>query len=282
MKSDFKNEKPLGGHNTATSRTLPSFLDFMNLQAFFAKSIGPTWQVIFLLGPLLFILYLSVLKRGPYGQIIDEFTIQNYVRVLDPLFLNVVWNSIQLALITSVSCFLMGYPIAFWLATSTGRSRYVLFILVSLPFWTNMVVRAFSIRALVDEPGYFAVWLGMVSTYLPFMILPIFVALEKLDFHLLEAARDLGGRWYHVLFQILLPLTSGGIVTGFLFVFIPCLGEYVIPDLLGGARVMLIGNLISDQFLKSRHWPFGSALSSILLFVTLVLSFVMLGRQKKI
>lgn len=180
---------------------------------------------------------------------------------------------------------------AYVMATASIRIRSMLLVLVVIPFWTNFVVRAYATKVLFGEYGPinhlalslglvhepipfantdFAVGLGMVTNYLPFMVLPLYVALEKFDFSLIEAAIDLGASSWQILLKILLPLTQHGIVTGLVFVFAPALGEFVIPDLLGGARTMLIGNLITEQFLKTRDWPFGAALSLLLIAIVMV------------
>jgi spermidine/putrescine transport system permease protein len=177
---------------------------------------------------------------------------------------------------------------AYVMATASKQMRSVLLILIVIPFWTNFVIRAYALKVLfgehgplsqlamylgwISEPmgfgnGQWAVWLGMVTNYLPFMVLPLYVSLEKFDFSLLEAAKDLGANPIKTLLRVMVPLTKPGIVTGLIFVFTPALGEFVIPDLLGGARTMLIGNLITEQFLKSRDWPFGSALSLLLILI---------------
>jgi spermidine/putrescine transport system permease protein len=170
------------------------------------------------------------------------------------------------------------------------KLRSALLMLVVIPFWTNFVVRAYAIKILFSELGpvnqiaialglihepvifantSFSVWLGMVTNYLPFMVLPLYVALEKFDFSLLEAAKDLGASSWNILWRILVPMTKAGIVTGLIFVFTPALGEFVIPDLLGGSKTMLIGSLVTEQFLKTRDWPFGAALSLILIILVM-------------
>lgn len=248
------------------------------------------WFAFFLLIPLGFVLLYSVLTKGVYGGIVYQFTLENYHRVADAIYLKIFLNSVWLAVITSVSCLILGYPMAYVMATSSKKWRPILLMLVIIPFWTNFVVRAYAVKVLLADQGplnqlilflklahepiafsnsSFSVWLGMVTNYLPFMVLPLYVTLEKFDFSLLEAARDLGARSWHVLFQILLPITRPGIITGLILVFTPALGEFVVPDMFGGSRTMLIGNLITDQFLKSRDWPFGSAIS-ILLMITVL------------
>lgn len=246
------------------------------------------WMFFFLLVPTIIILIYSFLKKGLYGGVEWEFTFQNYVRAADPLYLKIVWDSLKLAVLTAVLCLIVGFPVAYVLATVKNPWRTILMILLVIPFWTNMVVRTYAIKILLGDQGplnhllmnwglisepipfansYASVLFGMVTNYLPFMVLPLYVSLEKFDFSLLEAGRDLGASSWQTLSRILLPLTRPGIVTGFLLVFTPALGEFLIPDLLGGARTMLIGNLIIDQFLKMRDWPFGSALSIVLMVV---------------
>jgi spermidine/putrescine transport system permease protein len=252
------------------------------------------WFLWFLLIPLSFVLVYSLVSKGTYGGIVFRLTSDNYLRATDFIYLRIFWNSLKLATLTALSCLLIGYPMAYVMATVSPKIRSILLVSVVIPFWTNFVVRAYAIKVLFGQFGpvnhalmalglfaepvelvnnEFAVWLGMVTNYLPFMVLPLYVALEKFDFSLLEAAKDLGASPWNSLWRVLIPLTRPGIVTGVIFVFTPALGEFVIPDLLGGARTMLIGNLITEQFLKTRDWPFGSALS-LLLIVTVMVSLV--------
>ncbi len=222
---------------------------------------------------------------------IYQLNLTNYARALDWVYLRIFFNSVKLAMLTAFSCLILGYPMAYVMATSSRQVRSLLLILVILPFWTNFVIRAYAIKVLLGDYGPmnrfllalgwihepisfgnsdFSVWLGMVTNYLPFMVLPLFVALEKFDFSLLEAAKDLGASSWAAIQEVLFPLTRPGIITGFIFVFAPALGEFVIPDLLGGARTMLIGNLITEQFLKARDWPFGAALSILVIGLVLL------------
>ncbi len=254
------------------------------------------WLLIFFLIPLIIVAIYSFAQRETYGGVALTLSFQNYARVLDWIYFRVFWQSIKLATATAISCLLIGYPMAFVMASASRRWRTVLLILVVIPFWTNFVVRTYAIKAAFSETGpvnewllklgwisepfafsgtYFAIWVGMLTNYLPFMVLPLYVVLEKFDFGLLEAARDLGASRWQQLTRVLIPLTQSGIVTGLVFVFAPALGEFVIPDLLGGARTMLVGNLMTEQFLKTRDWPFGSALS-MLLITAAVLSVMML------
>ncbi|MGZ3687690.1 MAG: ABC transporter permease [Bdellovibrionota bacterium] len=248
------------------------------------------WFLWFLLIPLSIVLVYSLATKGTYGGVVFHFSSENYTRATDWIYLRIFWNSLKLATLTALSCLLIAYPMAYVMATASAAMRSVLLVLVVIPFWTNFVVRAYALKVLFGENGPLnhlalalgilrepialansdiSVWIGMVTNYLPFMVLPLYVALEKFDFSLIEAAKDLGASPARVLFRILIPLTKPGIITGVIFVFTPALGEFVIPDLLGGARTMLIGNLITEQFLKTRDWPFGSALSLLLIVIVM-------------
>lgn len=253
------------------------------------------WLLWFLVVPLAIVVVYSFMQKGTYGGVVFRPNLDNYVRATDWIYFRVFGNSLKLAALTAISCLLIGYPMAYVMATVSQKARPILLMLVVIPFWTNFIVRAYAIKVLLSENGpinsmaialgllhepvmlansSFAVWLGMVTNYLPFMVLPLYVALEKFDFTLIEAARDLGASTWSILWRILIPLTKPGIITGLIFVFTPALGEFIIPDLFGGAKTMLVGTLITDQFLKARDWPFGSALS-ILLIVTVLASLVL-------
>ncbi len=244
------------------------------------------WFVLFLLIPLGIVFFYSLCSKGIYGGIVYDFSFGNYERATDPLYLKIFLSSLKLAAGTTLACLLVGFPVAYAMATAPVSWRNALLLLIVVPFWTNLVVRTYGLKVLlgelgpvndallglglVSEPVVFAnrasaVWIGMVMNYLPFMVLPLYVALEKFDFTLLEAARDLGASRGQAFREVLVPLLKRGIAAGSVFVFAPALGEFVIPDLLGGARTMLMGNLITDQFLKARDWPFGSSLSLILI-----------------
>ncbi|NEQ27583.1 MAG: ABC transporter permease [Microcoleus sp. SIO2G3] len=249
------------------------------------------WLLLFFIVPLLIVLLYSFLERGTYGGITWEFTLRNYQRVTSGLYLGVVWRSIWLAFITTVACLLIGYPLAFFIATSSSRWRNALLLLIIIPFWTNFLVRTYAwivlLRTegvfnvalqstqLIDEPltllfTPFAVTVGLIYGYLPFMILPLYATMERFNFSLVEAAQDLGANDLRTFFRVVLPLTMRGVIAGSLLVFIPAVGAFVTPDILGGAKTLMVGNLIQNQFLKARNWPFGSALSMLLMAVVLV------------
>ena len=248
-------------------------------------------MAFFLLVPLFMIISYAFFKKGTYGGIVYDWSFDNFIRVFDWLYLRIFYESFKLAAMTTFFCLIIGYPLAYVLATSSVRWRVVLLTLLVIPFWTNFVVRTYAIKALFAEQGplnqflihwgwiteplqlsnsLWMVWVGMVTNYLPYMVLPLYVAIDKFDFSLLEAGRDLGASSIKNFTKVLLPLTKSGMITGSILVFTPALGEFLIPDILGGAKTMLLGNLITDQFLKMRDWPFGSALSVLLLSVVSV------------
>ncbi|MBL7714812.1 MAG: ABC transporter permease [Bdellovibrionales bacterium] len=234
------------------------------------------WLGLFFIVPLAIVAIYSLGTRGTYGGVVLDFSFANYLRAFDGIYIKIFLQSLLLAGSTTLACLLMGYPVAYVMATSRPAFKNLLVALTVLPFWTNFIVRVYAIRALLPEGGQggLAVAFGMLTNYLPFMILPLFVAIDRFDFTLIEAARDLGAKPWQVVFRVLIPQTQSGIITGCVFVFTPALGEFVIPDILGGAKSMLMGNLITEQFLKTRDWPFGSALSLLMMsVVTLSLIF---------
>ncbi len=255
--------------------------------------VGPTtlYLVLFFVAPLLIVLVYSFLTRGAYGQLIWQFTLQNYVRVVDPLYMGILWRSTVMAAANTLLCLLFSYPFAYAIArTENERKRNLLLILVMVPFWTNFLVRTYAWRVILGADGPLnglllglgiireplplifnngAVMVGLVYGYMPFMVLPLYAAIERLDFSLVEAAHDLYADGRAAFLQVILPLSMPGIVAGSILVFIPSLGAFVTPDLLGGSKTVMIGNLIQSQFLTARDWPFGSAFSMLLMLVVL-------------
>ena len=266
----------------------------------------PRRQAILLLLPCLLalgLLYLfpqalmfgaSLGHRSAYGGVVRGLSASNYARALDPIYLKILARSFGLAFATTALCLLSAYPVAYWLGIKvTSRWRNALLVLVILPFWTSFLVRMYAwifmlrseglVNLLLGKLGLpplgllyndFAVMLGQVYGELPFMILPLYASLEKLDRSLLEAAADLGAGPARSLWRVTIPLTAPGIVAGCVLVFIPSLGAYLAPDLLGGARTVYIGNLIQSQFAVARDMPFGSALSFLLSLTVLALLYV--------
>ena len=248
------------------------------------------WSLIFVGAAMLCILLISFLTRNPEGNgVIFQFTLENYAKLAQPGYVKVLLNTLETALVTTAICILIGYPFGLLLARTRGRMRALLLLLVIVPFWTNALVRLYGWRLLLSGDGaintvliwlgladkplkflgsYGAVILGMVYGLLPFMILPTFASAEKLDRSLIAAGRDLGAKPWKVFFTVELPLTLPGLLAGCVLVFVPSMALFFISDLLGGASDILIGNVVRDQLLKSRDWPFAAALSVMLLAMT--------------
>lgn len=257
---------------------------------------GTFWLVIFFVVPLLIVLTYSFLERGTYGGITWTFTLGNYQRLLGDrnsyIYLGVLWRSLWLAFLTTAACLLIGYPLAFFIATRRSPGwKNALLLLVIIPFWTNFLVRTYAWIVLLQSKGVinvalqslqiineplnllftpFAVTIGLIYGYLPFMVLPLYSTIERFNFTLVEAAQDLGANDLRTLWRIVLPLTRRGIIAGSILVFVPTVGAFITPDILGGAKTMMVGNLIQNQFLKARDWPFGSALSMLLMVLVLI------------
>ncbi|HVK01657.1 MAG TPA: ABC transporter permease [Gemmatimonadales bacterium] len=258
---------------------------------------GTLWLLVFFLIPILIMLVYSVMPRGIYGGVDPGFTLEHYRRFFDPLYLDILQRTFVWSAACTVICLGLGYPVAYVIARA-GRWKSFLLFLVVLPFWTSFLVRTFAMIFLLRDTGLinnwlvklgvdpiamlytpFAVMAGLVYGFLPFMILPIYASLEKLDFSLLEAAEVLGARPAERFRRVTLPLSMPGVVAGCLLVFIPALGSFLTSDLLGGAKEMMIGNLVQNQFSAARNWPFGSAASFIVM--ALVLAAVMLYLKVK-
>ena len=243
------------------------------------------WLGLFFLVPLLLILAYSFGTSGIYGGITLGFNPGNYLKVFDPLYLEIIGRTFFIAALNTLLCLALGYPLAYFIVFKGRRWRNVLVLLVMVPFWTSLLIRAYAwvvilggngianrtlqFLGITDEPLTLiftpeAVLMGMVYSYLPFMILPLYAALEKFDTRLKEAAQDLGASRWHTFWRVTFPLSLPGVIAGSILVFIPSAGEFVIPDLLGGSRTVMTGNLIQNQFLQARDWAFGSALSVLL------------------
>ena len=255
-----------------------------------------TWMLMFMIAPLLIIITFSFLSKALYGGVEWHFNLQNFVRLGEFVYLKIYFRSFMLAAQTTSICLLLGFPIAWVMATAQSpQTRMSLLMLILIPFWTNFVVRAYSLRYLLSPEGPLhtvfgldlnltasreLVMIGMVLNYLPLMVIPLFVTLDRMDFNLLEASRDLGANRWQSFTQVILPLSKAGWITGMMFVFVPALGEFLIPDILGGATTLFLGNLIFEQFLKTRDWPFGAAISLVLVISALV-AFVVETRLRK-
>jgi len=248
--------------------------------------------IVLLVAPLVIIVVVSLASRGPYGRTIYTFSFSNYVKALDPLYLTAYWRTIWIAVGTTALCLLVSYPVSYFIALKAREKwRRVLLVLVVIPFWTSFLIRTYAWMLLLRSEGLvnaslmsmglagaplkllyndLAVLVGQVYGELPFMVLPIYVALERLDVRLLEAAEDLGASRFWAFVKVTLPLSRPGLIAGIVLVFIPSLGAFITPDLLGGAKSVMIGNLIQNQFTQLNQ-PFGSALSIFLTLAVLVL-----------
>ena len=250
------------------------------------------WLLLLIVAPLALVVVVSMATRGPYGRTIYELSPANFVRAFDSLYLQAYWRTIWIATTTTLLCVVVSYPVAYYLALrAPQRWKRTLLVLTVIPFWTSFLIRTYAWILLLRSEGVvnsalmssgligapikllytdFAVLVGQVYAELPFMILPIYVALERLDVRLLEAAQDLGANRFWTFFKVTLPLSRPGLLVGIVLVFIPSLGAFITPDLLGGAKSMMIGNLIQNQF-SQLNQPFGSALSLILTAAVLLL-----------
>lgn len=249
------------------------------------------WMIIFIALPLLYIIAMSFMQRGTDGGLVYSFTLSNYTRMKNPLYLKIFIDSLEIASVTTLLTLIFGYPFAYFASKISKRYRILVLMIIIIPFWTNSLIRAYGWMVLLRTDGLFnnilmslhlikeplkmlytygAVLVGMVYTLFPFMVLPLYNSIEKLDKSYLEAAKDLGASRWTAFFTVTVPLTMPGIVSGTILVFIPSIGLFYIPDLMGGSKVMLIGNLIKNQFLVSRDWPFGAALSIMMIITALI------------
>ncbi|EEJ7904596.1 spermidine/putrescine ABC transporter permease PotB [Salmonella enterica] len=246
------------------------------------------WLVLFVFLPNLMIIGTSFLTRDDARFVKMVFTLDNYARLLDPLYFEVLLHSLNMALIATLSCLVLGYPFAWFLAKLPKKIRPLLLFLLIVPFWTNSLIRIYGLKIFLSTKGYlneFLLWLGVIDTpirimftpsaviiglvyiLLPFMVMPLYSSIEQLDKPLLEAARDLSASKMQTFIRIIIPLTMPGIVAGCLLVMLPAMGLFYVSDLMGGAKNLLIGNVIKVQFLNIRDWPFGAATSITLTIV---------------
>lgn len=252
---------------------------------------GMFWLIAFVALPLLIILVYSMLTNGPRGNLIWQFTLANYADLFtEGNYVNAYVRSIWLSILTTLICLLIGYPLALFIARSPQRWRLPLLILILIPFWTNFLVRIYAWQIILANNGLInnffaavglpqqtllytegATLLGVVYGELPFMVLPIYAAIDRFDFRLMEAAADLGASRRRAFLRIMLPMTAPGIAAGSVLVFIPTIGQFVVSELLGGAKVDYIGNLLQRLFLRSNppNWPLGSAMAVVMMVVLL-------------
>lgn len=274
------------------------------------------WLLLFFLAPFFIVFKISLaeslIASPPFSKLLEwgdgifpafNVSIDNYAYLWeDPLYIETYLNSLKIATISTLFCLLIGYPMAYAIVRTPGNMKYILLLLVMLPFWSSFLLRVYAWMGILADQGtindlliwlglidkpvrllytQFAVYIGIVYTYLPFMILPLYANMEKLDFSLNEAAADLGAKPTATFFSVTLPLTWPGVVAGSLLVFIPATGEFVIPDLLGGGNVLMIGRVLSSEFNANHDWPVASAVAIALLLV-LVLPMMLYHRVQAV
>jgi spermidine/putrescine transport system permease protein len=282
------------GPAPARTRRRPSFVALLALPA-------AAWYVVMLVAPLITAVVISAGERGVQGGFVPQFTFSAYAALLDPLYAPVLRTTFILAVGGTLGCFLAAYPLAYLLATRGGRRRTLGLILVVIPFWTSFLIRTYAWVTILSPTGLLngglgalglppadllngpvAVYIGIVYNYLPLMVFPIYVALERLDPALVEASKDLGASRWATFRQVTWPLTLPGVATGILLVFVPLTGEWVIPSILGGGKSYYLGTFMANQVTDSRNWPLGSAAAVLLIAVMLVVVAVYLrivGRE---
>jgi len=259
---------------------------------------GTFWLLCFFLLPLGIIWLMSFGEKTSITDVAITGTLANYLRAFDPVYLQILWKSIWVSVLATALCLLVAYPVAFAICFAPARWKPLLLLLVILPFWINLLIRTYALIAVFRTNGFvnyglafvydlvglsallgpfqplqllyndFAVIAGLVYVYMPFMVLPLYATIERLDRSYLEASLDLGASQSRTFLSVTLPLTMPGIVSGIILVFIPCLGSFLTPDLLGGANAVMIGNVIERQFKAANDWPFGAALSFLLMYAT--------------
>jgi spermidine/putrescine transport system permease protein len=269
------------------------------LRALFLAPSAAFTVVLFLI-PLTIIVAYSFMTRGVYGGVTGPWTIENYQRLFDPLYGVILWRSLVMATLSTLLCLAVAFPLALFIARADAKWKSIYLYLVILPFWTSFLVRTYAWMFLLRDSGLInsillslkiidqplpllynetAVVVGLVYGYLPFAVLPLFSNLDRLDKALLEAAADLGATPWETIRHVVLPLCAPGLRAAAVLVFIPCLGAYLTPDLLGGGKSIMIGNLIQNQFTTARDWPFGAAVSLALMALVMILLTSLLNRD---
>lgn len=256
--------------------------------------VGPVtlWLAFFVAIPLLYVLVMSFCSMDENYNIVYQFTTENYSRLWDADYLQIYGQSLVIAFLTTIICIVLAYPFSYIISRTVSRKKAILYMLVIIPFWTNSLIRIYGWKTFLGTTGWLntllqalhitdgpvdflfkqgTTVLGMVYCLFPFMVLPLYTAIEKLDGTLLEASSDLGAKRPATFFKVILPLTASGIFSGSIMVFIPCLGYFFVSNILGGGNSDVIGNLIERQFGKGNNWPLGAALSIILIAITLLL-----------
>jgi spermidine/putrescine transport system permease protein len=290
--------------NPDTSRPAgPSGLRGEGLRNAILALPGLGWLGLFFVVPLVFIVVVSLGRRDELHRIVlDPLTLENYAQVFNPVFLTTAVQSVYIATMTTGLSLLIGFPIAYWISRYGGRRKTLLLILVMLPFWTSYLIRTYAWMTMLGDEGIvnqalmaigftdepiillyteFSVILGMVYGYLPFTILPLFVSIDRLDPNLVSAGRDLYASGRQAFLHVTLPLVKPGLIAAGLLTFIPAMGDFVTPDILGGGKVTTIARIIQERFLEGRDWPYGAALGFVLTLLTLVGTFLALRTLRR-
>ena len=287
----------------ATARPTPPRSRLRRAASGIALLPGVAWLALFFIVPLAMMFVVSLGSRGEADSLIlDRPSLDNYARALDPAFLPTFWNSIRYAVATTLLCLVIGYPIAYWISRYGGRYKTLLLIIVMLPFWTSYLIRTYAWMTILSDNGVvnsilqatgvtseplillntdFSVILGMTYGFLPFAILPLYVSIDRLDPALVPAARDLYASGRAAFRHVTLPLTMPGIIAASILTFIPALGDFVTPDLLGGSESTTIAKIIQELFLQGRDWPYGAALGFLVMVVTLGGTLLALGPLRR-
>lgn len=290
LKSSIKDERDSVKHHARLSRFVFLFP-------------GITYISIFMVIPFCIICLYTFFSRGTYGGIEATFTMSSYLRAFDWLYLKILLNSIVIAAVTTFLAVVIGFPTAYAITKLSEKRQNIVLVLIVLPFWTNFLIRTYSWIVLLNSQGLFNNWLqgtgiiqepisilytpsavvlGLLYAYLPLMILPIYSSLIKIDPSLREAAINLGASPAQAFRQVVYPLAVPGLLIGAIFVFVPSVGNFIVPELLGGGKTVMVGNLIRDQFLKARDWPFGSVLALSMVFMLLLLFFLQAKISRKV
>lgn len=272
----------------------------VNLFKIVTISVISIWLIIFAFIPTVMVVAVSFMERSETSFVNAVFSISSYTSFFNSTYFTIFVESFKMALFTTILCLIIGYPFAYILARSKSKYKSLFALLVIIPYWTSALIRTYAIKVILTTNGIInsfllkigiinepldmlytqgAVIMGLVYTLLPFMILPLYASIEKLDKRFIEASYDLGASKIQTFIYVIIPITIPGILAGSLLVFLPLLGLFYIPDILGGAKNILIGNLIKDQFLSSRNWPFGAAASNILM---VVMAFMLFAYYKSV
>lgn len=249
------------------------------------------WLLIFFIVPLIIVLVYSVSYKQIYGGVSPGFTLEHYRAISGSMYLNIFARSFGYAFLTTLGTLLIAFPIAYYMSFASAKTKMIIMLLIMIPFWTNFLVRMYALMTIMGESGLinqflintgiisrplglfnntFSVFAGFIYWNLPFMVLPIFSSLDRLDSSLLEASLDLGASKTQTFLRITLPYSIPGLIAGIIFAFVPTMGNFIIPEFMGGTDNYMIGNLITSQFVQARNWPFGSALSVVMIFLVMI------------